>query len=183
MARRASASRHAQLTSRHHTVPLCPSYVPIRSPLSANHTQGLWSLEAVKSRSPSRLYFTIVSGRSWPWTMIGRTLFFTSVMLRFALSSAAARAAAVPPRVSLTTCLAPGSTSSGGRIRLAEVGFVRLGRKYCYSCSFYRFCVCGDAQSVHTVLACFLNSGGRAAYPSLAQRGHDTLKLSCDTTQ
>mmetsp|Transcript_14281 Transcript_14281/g.37054 ORF Transcript_14281/g.37054 Transcript_14281/m.37054 type:complete len:226 (-) Transcript_14281:137-814(-) len=52
-----------KLTSMHQTVPLCPSKVPIRSPLSAYHMLGVWSFAVVKSRSPSRLYFTMVSGR------------------------------------------------------------------------------------------------------------------------
>ena len=54
-------------------MPLWPLYVPSRSPLSAYQTLGWLSLAAVKRRSPSRLYFTIVSGRVCPWMMIGRT--------------------------------------------------------------------------------------------------------------
>ena len=47
----------------------------LRSPLSAYQIDGVWSLPVESSRSPSLLYLTMVSGRSWPWTMMGRTLF------------------------------------------------------------------------------------------------------------
>ena len=43
------------VTSHPHTVPLCPSYVPTRSPLSEYQRVGRLSFEHVKSRSPSLL--------------------------------------------------------------------------------------------------------------------------------
>ena len=48
--------RDAQSTSMVHIVPLCPSYVPRRSPLCVNQTFIRWSFEQLNSRSPSRLY-------------------------------------------------------------------------------------------------------------------------------
>ena len=45
-----------QLTSIVHTAPLCPLYVPKRSPFIEYHTDGVLPLSAEKSRSPSRLY-------------------------------------------------------------------------------------------------------------------------------
>lgn len=47
---------NAQSTSMVHIVPLCPSYVPNRSPLWVNQTFILWSFEQLKRISPSRLY-------------------------------------------------------------------------------------------------------------------------------
>jgi hypothetical protein len=46
-------------------------YVPKRSPVSEYHTVGLWSFAAVNIRSPSRLYFTVVIERSWPFNRMG----------------------------------------------------------------------------------------------------------------
>ena len=63
-----------KLTTTDHTAPQCPEYVPIRSPFSAYQRHGVWSFAHVKRRSPSRLYLTMVSGRSCPFTMMGRIL-------------------------------------------------------------------------------------------------------------
>ncbi len=50
-----SVPAHSQSTATLQIVPLCPLYVPSRSPLLANQTLMTWSLLAVKSRSPSLL--------------------------------------------------------------------------------------------------------------------------------
>jgi len=50
------------------------------------------------------LYLTIVSGRSWPWMMSGRTLFFDGMAARVAEAEARR---SVEARKTLTT--APGS--------------------------------------------------------------------------
>ena len=52
-----------KLISQLYTDPWCPLNVPSRSPFSTHHTLGLLSFAHVNRRSPSRLYFTIVSGR------------------------------------------------------------------------------------------------------------------------
>lgn len=57
---------YVQSTSIVQTVPLCPSYVPSRSPLSENQTLMTWSFEQENSRSPSLLNLICVSERSWP---------------------------------------------------------------------------------------------------------------------
>ena len=57
---------YAPSTSTVHTDPLCPSYVPNRSPLWENQTLMTWSFEHEKSRSPSLLNLICVSDRSWP---------------------------------------------------------------------------------------------------------------------
>mmetsp|Transcript_15820 Transcript_15820/g.28082 ORF Transcript_15820/g.28082 Transcript_15820/m.28082 type:complete len:239 (+) Transcript_15820:432-1148(+) len=49
--------------SQQKTAPLCPAYVPIRSPVSESQRHGSWSLPQLISRSPSRLYFRWVIGR------------------------------------------------------------------------------------------------------------------------
>jgi hypothetical protein len=49
-----------------HTVPLCPLYVPRRSPLWENQTLMTSSFEQEKRRSPSLLNFICVKERSWP---------------------------------------------------------------------------------------------------------------------
>ncbi len=55
-----------QSTSIVHTAPLCPSYVPSRSPLWAYHTLMTWSFEHENRRSPSLLNLIWVRDRSWP---------------------------------------------------------------------------------------------------------------------
>ena len=57
---------HVQSTSIVQTVPLCPSYVPTRSPLSVNQTLMTWSFEQENNKSPSRLNLICVSDRSCP---------------------------------------------------------------------------------------------------------------------
>ena len=63
---RVNIQEDLQSTSTDQTVPLCPSYVPSRSPLSVYQTLITWSFEHVKSRSPSRLNLIWVSDRSCP---------------------------------------------------------------------------------------------------------------------
>ena len=58
-------------TSHAHTAPVCPLYVPRRSPVIASHTVGYKSFDVEKSRSPSLLYFTIVTARLCPWSARG----------------------------------------------------------------------------------------------------------------
>ena len=55
-----------------HTAPLCPMYVPTRSPSSEYHSVGWWSLAHVNTKSPSRLYLMNVRGLSWPFSKMGR---------------------------------------------------------------------------------------------------------------
>ena len=57
---------NVQSTSIVHTVPLCPSYVPSRSPLWVYHTLMTWSFEHENRRSPSLLNLIWVRDRSWP---------------------------------------------------------------------------------------------------------------------
>jgi hypothetical protein len=49
-----------------HTVPLCPSNVPNRSPFDVYQTLITGSLDAVNNRSPSALKTIWVRDRSWP---------------------------------------------------------------------------------------------------------------------
>lgn len=53
-----------QFTSSDQTAPLCPLYVPMRSPESEYHTQGNRALLHVNNKSPSRLYLMCVMERS-----------------------------------------------------------------------------------------------------------------------
>mmetsp|Transcript_21518 Transcript_21518/g.47861 ORF Transcript_21518/g.47861 Transcript_21518/m.47861 type:complete len:218 (+) Transcript_21518:2509-3162(+) len=76
--RRAMASAQAvttylesQLGSMSHTAPPWGPYVPRRSPESEYQHVGLWSFAAVKIKSPSLLYLTVVIDRSCPFSRIG----------------------------------------------------------------------------------------------------------------
>ena len=55
-----------QLTSIHHTAPVCPLKEPRRSPFSEYHTLGCGSLALENSKSPSLLYLICVMDRSCP---------------------------------------------------------------------------------------------------------------------
>ena len=58
------ASLSAPVKSHVQTAPLCPLYVPMRSPSSEYQIFGVWSFAQVTSKSPSELYFRNVSGLS-----------------------------------------------------------------------------------------------------------------------
>ena len=64
--------KEIRLTWTVQTAPTWPSYVPNRSPLCEYHTLTTRSFDVEKRRSPSGLYTTCVSDRSWPWRRMGR---------------------------------------------------------------------------------------------------------------
>ena len=68
-------------TSKVHTAPVWPFKVPRRSPFALHHTLTVGSFDAVKSKSPSPLYFTLVSGRVCACKRMG-IIFLLSLLIQ-----------------------------------------------------------------------------------------------------